>query len=471
VSLERVDRYVDQYLEEAIFLLGRLVRQPSVAAQDLGVTEMAELCVRVLEEEGIPARLLELDGSPPLIVGDAQGASPRRLMLYSHYDVQPPDPTDAWQSPPFQLTRRNGKLYGRGASDNKGDLVARLFAVRALRAVRGDLPASVTFMLEGEEEVGSPHLAALLDQYADRFAADAGLLEARTRTPDGRPRVVLGVKGMLYVELLARAANRELHSSLAPVVPSAAWRLTWALASLKTPDGRVRVPGFYQAVRDWRADELDALAALPNDDAWLRDDLGLDGFLGSVSGLEYRKHLYGQPTCNICGIESGYAGPGAKTVLPEEARAKLDFRLVPDQEPRDILDKLRRHLDAEGFDDIEVRAAGPGVAPARASLSDPFVEFCAQTAKEHYGLSALLYPTDAATIGLSTLTQFLPYTILLAPGAPGYWGSNIHAPNEHIRIADLADSIKFHALLLARFAEAPALEPGAPTRTLASSDP
>ena len=452
MPIQKVYRYVDEHLEEAIDLLNRLVRQRSISAQDRGIGEMAELCVRVLEEEGVSARLLELEGSPPLILGAAAGASPRRLMLYSHYDVQPVDPLEQWDSDPFEPTLRDGKLYGRGVSDNKGDLAARLFALRALRTVSGELPVGVTFMLEGEEEVGSPHLPALMESYGRHFLADAGILEARAMTPGGRPRVVLGVKGMLYVELVARTANQDQHSKLAPVVPSAVWRLNWALSSLKATDERVLIDGFYDHVRDWQEDELEALADLPDDDRRLLEEMALDSFLGQASGLEYRKRLYGQPTCNICGIQGGYTGPGSKTVLPAEARAKLDFRLVPDQQPEDILRKLRHHLAERGFSDIEIRGLGPGIAPARVPIRDPFARFCAEVAETYYGSSALIFPTEPATIGLSTLNEFLPYTILLAPGAPGYWGSNIHAPNEHIRISDFADSIKFHALLLARFA-------------------
>jgi acetylornithine deacetylase/succinyl-diaminopimelate desuccinylase-like protein len=292
-----------------------------------------------------------------------------------------------------------------------------------------------------------------MQHYGHLFMADGGILEARTRAANGQPRVVLGVKGLLGVELVARAASRDAHSSLAPVIPSAAWRLTWALSSLKAPGEQVLIGGFYDDVRPWQEDEMAALVALPDDEHFMRQELGLQGYLGQVSGLEYRKRLLGQPTCNICGIHSGYTGPGSKTVLPCEARARLDFRLVPDQQPSDILSKLRRHLDEHGYADIHIRAQGSGVAPARVSLRDPFARFCAEAAESYYGQPALVFPTDAATIGLSTLNRFLPYTILLAPGAPGYGGSSIHAPNEHIRISDLADSVKFHALLLTRFAE------------------
>lgn len=454
MSLEAVYRYVDEHLEEAVALLERLLRQPSVSAQNWGVREMADLCVQVLEEEGVPARLLELEDSPPLVIGEADGVSSRRLMLYSHYDVQPAEPLELWESEPFVPTRRDGMLFARGAADNKGDFAARLFALRALRAVAGELPVGVTFMLEGEEENGSPHLPAFMQHYGHLFMADAGLLEASSLSRDGRPTLTLGVKGLLYVELRVRSANRDAHSSSAPVIPSAAWRLNWALSSLKGPDETILIPGFYEHVREWREDEIHALQAMPDDEDAYREDMGLRAFLGNVAGLEYRKQLYGRPTCNICGIWSGYTGPGLKTVLPAEARAKLDFRLVPDQHPADILEKLRSHLDAQGFSDVEIHPLAAHEAPVRMPMDDAFVRFCAGVAEEFYGKPALIYPTAAGTVGISAMVAVLPYTMIFAPGSAGYWGSNAHAPNEHIRIADYASAIKFHALLLTRFAEA-----------------
>jgi len=452
MSLENVYRYADDHLEEAVLLLERLVRQPSVSAQNWGIREMAELCVQVLEEEGIEAQLLEVDDSPPLVVGKIAGVSPRRLMMYSHYDVQPVEPLELWESEPFEPTRRDGKLYGRGASDNKGDFAARLFALRALRAVTGELPACVTFMLEGEEESGSPNLPALMAQHGQHFMADAGLLEAGGTTRDGQPILTLGVKGLLYVDLLCRTANSDSHSSSAAVIPSPAWRLNWALSSLKAPDETVLIPGFYDSVRDWQEDEIDALRAMPGDEEKQREESGIEAYLGNVSGLDYRKQLFGQPTCNICGIETGYTGPGLKTVLPAEARAKLDFRLVPDQRPEDILEKLRRHLDAQGFPDVEIHPIAAHEAPVRVPIKDPFVGFCAEVAEEFFGKPALLSPNAAGTMAVSALADVLPYTMIFASGGASYWGGNVHAPNEHIRIADLANAIKYHALLLTRFA-------------------
>ncbi len=452
--MQDIYSYIDAHFDDALALLARLVRQPSVSAQNWGLGEMADLCVAELRDAGFPARRLDLGAAPPLVIGEAAGRSPRRMMWYSHYDVQPAEPLELWDTPPFEPTRRDGKLYGRGASDNKGDFAARLVALRAWRAVRGELPAGVVFLLEGEEESGSPNLPALMRQYGPLFAAEAGLLEASGVTQDGRPALTLGVRGLLYVELSVRSARRDAHSAWASVLPSAVWRLNWALSSLKAPDETIRIPGFYDRVRDWQADELDALRAMPGDEEAQRQAMDIKAYLGNVSGLDYHKQLLGRPTCNICGIQAGYNGPGLKTVLPCEARAKVDFRLVPDQRPEDILEKLRRHLDAQGFSDVEIHPIAAHEAPVRVPISDPFVSFCARVSEEYYGKPALLHPTSAGTVGLSAMADVLNYPMIFASGGAGYWGSNIHAPNEHIRLSDFAHAIKYHALLLQRFAEA-----------------
>ena len=453
MSLEKVYQYVDEHLEEAIRLLERLVGQPSISAENLGIREMAELCVRELDAEGIDAQLLELDDAPPLVVGKAAGVSPRRLLWYAHYDVQPVDPIELWESDPFTPTRRDGKLYGRGISDNKGDIASRIFALRALRAVDGELPASVTFMLEGEEENGSPHLPALMAEYGHHFAADAGLLEAGHTTREGQPTLSMGVKGLLYIELHCRAATSDSHSALAAVIPSPAWRLNWALSTLKAPDETVLIPGFYDTVRDWQEDEIEALRVFPSDEQAQLEAQGLQAYLGGVSGLEYRKQLYGRPTCNICGIETGYTGPGLKTVLPAKAMAKLDFRLVPDQRPEDILDKLRRHLDASGFVDIEIHPIAAHEAPVRFPLDAPFVQFCAQVSEEFYEQPALLLPNGARHHWRLCIDGCvaLYHHILSARGR--LLGFQRPRAQRAYRIADLAEAIKYHALLLTRFAE------------------
>lgn len=352
--MDTVYDYIETHTERGLSLLEQLCRQPSISAEGLGLEEMAELVAEVMREYGLAAELLPTDGGPPLVYGEIPGRSPHTLLFYNHYDVQPADPLDEWTSPPFEPARRDGKLFARGASDNKGDLAVRLEAIAALRSVGGALPLTVKFIVDGEEESGSPHFPAAVRAYKDRLAADLCLSEGGhphspdEAAPDKTPVMVLGVKGMLYVELSAQAAQVDAHSAYAAVVPNPSWRLVGALATLKDPDGRVALDGFYDTVRPFNAQERAALEAMPDQAKPLRRVLGLKAFLDDLEGYAWRERLYGAPTCNICGLEAGYTGPGLKTVLPAKARAKVDFRLVPDQRPQEVLSQLRAHLDRHG---------------------------------------------------------------------------------------------------------------------------
>ncbi len=222
----------------------------------------------------------------------------------------------------------------------------------------GRLPLRVNFLVEGEEEIGSVHLDEFCRQNAQLLQADGCLWETGGVSATEQPSIHCGAKGICYVELVARTASDDLHSANATIVPNAAWRLTWALATLKDRDERVLIPGFYDAVRPPSAADIAALETIPDDDDVLLKSFGIPRFLNNLSGIEGKKaHLF-NPTCTICGIVSGYTGPGSKTVLPSEARAKIDFRLVPDMDPAEIVRLLRAHLDANEFQDIEIIELG-----------------------------------------------------------------------------------------------------------------
>jgi acetylornithine deacetylase/succinyl-diaminopimelate desuccinylase-like protein len=450
--MDRLYAYVDQHAERALQLLERLAAQPSISAQKLGLNEMAELCRQTMADYGVPARLLPTRGGPPIVYGEVQGRSPKTLLLYNHYDVQPVDPLDLWQSPPFEPTRREGKLYARGVADNKDNIAIRLEAVRAWRDIVGELPFTVKFLFEGEEESGSPHFYQFVEEHRDLLKADACLMEADGLGEKGEPHLVPGVKGMLNVQLSVRTAQTDAHSAYAAVAPSAAWRLLWAVASLKAPDGRILIDGFYDDVRELNELEQAALRAAPSIEESLRQMLGMPAFLDNLTGYAWQERLYNGTTCNINGFITGYTGAGYKTVLPAAASAKLDFRLVPNQRPRDILAKLRRHLDTHGFWDVEIEVYG-AEGPARTPLDDPFIQFMERVSAEFAGKPTVTVPNNAGTAPMDALVEVLGVPTAFSLGGAGYYGSSIHAPNEHIRIADLAQAIKFTLLLFARFAE------------------
>ena len=263
-TIEQAYRYIDAHLDDAVADVVRYCRQPSVSAHGSGLEECAILTAQLLREAGITAKLLPGAGGPSIVYGHMPGASDKTLLLYNHYDVQPPDPLDLWTSPPFEPRLAEGKLYARGVADTKGNVIARLWAIRAYRETFGALPLSVKFLIEGEEEIGSPHFERFLQQTEEqeRFAADYCLWEGSNVDWEGRPDIRLGVKGILYVELEVRTAAKDLHSSWAAVVPNPAWQLLWALGTLKNSDERVLIPGFYDAIRPLLPEELASLTTM-----------------------------------------------------------------------------------------------------------------------------------------------------------------------------------------------------------------
>ncbi len=443
--------YIDSHWSEALEDLKDFCRQPSISAQDTGMSDIVPIVERLLRKRGIQTRVISgTNNGYPLVYGELAGRSPRTLLFYNHYDVQPPEPLDEWKTPPFEPTVVEGTLRARGVSDDKGDIVARLLAIEALTKVRGELPATIKFIIEGEEEVGSPNIAAFVDRNTELLRADACIWECGGVNWKDQPQVSLGVKGILYVQLEARGASVDLHSSLGAVVPNPAWRLVWALASIKDADENILIDGFNDAVVPPNDAELDAIRALPRDDEETRRSLALDGFVRGVSGFDYRvRHLL-EPSCSICGLDSGYTGAGSKTVLPSVAKAKLDFRLVPNQRPEDILSRLRRHLDDRGFGDITIAAGIEGENPARTSPNSPFVSLVCDAAREVYGVDPAVVPSMAGSGPMYSFTDTLGLpTVLIGVMYPG---SGPHAPNEHIRLADFVLGAKHIAAVLDRLA-------------------
>ena len=443
--------YIEQHKQKFIERLQWLCRQPSIAAQNIGLHETARMVAQLMEEVGIETELYATDGAP--VVYGVVGSGPRTLLVYNHYDVQPPEPLEEWESPPFAAEIRDGKLYARGAADNKGNLVARLSAVEAWLRTRGSLPLTVKFVVEGEEEVSSAHLHQFVRQQSDLIRADGCLWEAGGKDLQENPGLYMGAKGILYIELEATAANRDLHSSQATIVPNPAWRLVWALATLKDRYENILIEGFYDDVVEPTPEEMEHLrriAAL-RDDELRKRDLGIDQFLLGLSGVQLiRRNLY-QPTCTICGIVSGYTGPSSKTVLPHRATAKIDFRLVPNQRPDDIFEKVKTHLGQHGYADITPRVLG-AERPARTPVDSLLSKVVQQTTKEVYGRDPIVSPLMAATGPMYELTA--QFDIPTVGTGCGYAHGNGHAPNENIRLDDFFQHLKHVALIFDRFAKA-----------------
>lgn len=429
---QAIQAHVDQHLQETIDQLKQLTAQPSISAQRAGVRECGEMVVGMLRNAGFEAELVPTaDPDYPGIIAEAKGASERSILFYNHYDVQPPDPLDEWDTPPFEPTERDGYLYGRGISDDKGPIIARLAAVKALRDVHGELPVTVRWCMEGAEEIGSLGFHDFITANADRLRADACIWEGGGVNWDGRPLLTLGVKGLLYVELECKAASTDSHSSYAPVVPNPAWRLVWALNTLKDASERVLLRGFYDRVRPALDAESTAIEALPDTSREFLHNLGVEMAVGEASGYEFRRRLIMDPTCNIAGFGAGYTGEGAKTILPATAKAKLDFRLVPNQDPDEVLASLRLHLDEHGFSDVDVKVHS-AESPARTPVGDPFVKLVADTARDVYGSEPYIQPSMTGTGPQHPVQEILGVPV--ASCGVDYPGNRIHAPNENIRL-------------------------------------
>jgi acetylornithine deacetylase/succinyl-diaminopimelate desuccinylase-like protein len=397
---------------------------------------------------GIDSQVIPTDGAP-IVYGEVRGRGDRTLLLYGHYDVQPTDPLTEWESPPFEPTVRDGRLYARGVNDDKGDVLVRLAAVAALNAIEGELPLTVKFLVEGEEEVDGVSVFSFIREQPDLLACDLCFLEGGSLDSKGRPQITLGVKGMLYVELEARGPAVDAHSSTAPVVPNPARDLIQALSSLTDAQGQVLIPGFYDNVQPWSDADMAALAAMPDDEEEaMLTDLQLPEFLRGVRGLSFKKQLYGAPTCTVCGLHTGYGGPGLKTVLPAKAQAKVDFRLVPNQRPDDILLKLRRHLDAHGFGHVEVRTLTDNVLAARTPVDHPMVQQVVAITRDYYSVEPVLIPTSPGGCVMEPFVDVLGVATMFAGLRPE--SGNTHAPNEYIVLSTLGPAIKFNAYLLHR---------------------
>jgi acetylornithine deacetylase/succinyl-diaminopimelate desuccinylase-like protein len=445
--MDDIFQVIDERREVYLDWLVRLCRQPSIAAQNTGMEETAQLVEEMLITVGATVRRIPTKGYP-VVFGEIAGASSKTISFYDHYDVQPPDPLDLWESDPFEPVIRDGTFYARGVSDNKGNLVARLAAVDAFIRARGELPVKVKFIFEGEEEIGSPNVGDFAESHQDIIQADGCIWEAGYCDPTGRREIYLGVKGILYVELTARKANVDLHSSWAAIVPSPAWHLVRALQTLKDARERILIPGFYDRVLPANAADLDALKAMPFDEAGRMQQLGLKQYVNGLTGDVLLEQYVFQPTCNICGIWSGYTEQGLKTVLPHEASVKIDFRLVPDQDPHEIYDLLKKHLEANGFGDLEVKLLAAEHA-ARTPADHVFARLVAAASREVYGQDPIIYPMAAGSGPMYPLCQ--KFGIPAVSIGVGNENSRNHAPNENIHVKDYYEGIKHIAVILDQF--------------------
>jgi acetylornithine deacetylase/succinyl-diaminopimelate desuccinylase-like protein len=457
MNQQSFDAYLLEHRERLLEDYKDFLRQPSVAATGQGITEMAALVARRMASLGADVKVVPTDGNAPPIVWAELGEGDKTLLIYNHYDVQPPEPLELWESPPFEPTVRDGHLYARGAADDKGELVTRIHAVEAWQATQGKLPFRIKWLIEGEEEVGSPHIHSWVEKHQewlkkpDGSALDGCLWEFGSFDEKGRFQLTMGVKGICYVELHAKGVSHDLHSSNAAIAPNAAWRLVWALNTIKDTDERILIEGYADHVRALRPAEEDVLRQMPFEEQVMKEQWGITEFVTGVTGFDAAKRLYFQPTATICGLTSGWQGAGTKTVLPAVASAKIDFRLVPNLTPEIVLDLLRKHLDQHGFGDIEIEFLGG----YRAELSDvnagivKAAERACQRIHNQQPVKVLLSPGSGPMYSLSSFIGGVP---VVCAGI-SHPDSRVHSPNENSILQNYYDGMRYIGALIDEFAK------------------
>ena len=434
-----LEAHRDSYLE----WLSEACSIPSVATEPDGLAAMASWLQDKLVQLGASVERLPYEGAPDVLLAEL-GDGPRTVLLYDHYDVQPVDPIELWTSPPFVPEVRDGVLYARGAADNKGDLVARLAALHAYLETHGELPLAIKFLVEGEEETGSKSFAGIVDRWGHRFTADGCVWEGHGVDHAGRPSFVFGAKGLAYAELCFQGLAEDQHSSVAVIAPSPVWHLVEALSTLRSADGRVLIDGFYDDVVAPDENDMELLARIPFEEDAERKRLGVEEFVGGRTGPDLVRDYFFEPTCNIAGIVAGYTVPGkSKTVLPREAMAKIDMRLVPRQDPPDILEKLRAHLNARGYGDIEIREHSMET-PVRSPVDSLIGRASLRAAEKVYAQEPVVAPMMIGTGPMHHIAGTLGIPTVSTAGVfrPD---SAIHAPNENCRVEDFLRTIEYTA--------------------------
>lgn len=426
-----------------------LWRFKTIAAQHLGIKATSDWLAKTFQQLG--AQKVEVwndQGGNPVIYAEFAGNSEKTVLFYNHYDTQPADPVDQWDSDPFEPTVRDGKIFVRGAEDDKGELLFRLVLLKYYQE-HGGLPVNAKFYVEGEEEIGSSHVVKYTQAHRDQLAADAVIWEGGAKNAAGQLSITGGLRGIACLKLSVSTAKTDLHSSLASYAESAPWRLVKALTSLRDDnDNHIKVTGIYDDVEPLTAEERSLIDKLNFDSQTIIQNAGLTRPLLSKQPLI---DLANEPTINIEGITAGYQDEGVKTVTPRFASAKLDFRLAPSQDPTRITGLVQRQLEQNSFPDVkaEYLVGQPGF---RSDVNHPFVQLVCDTAAEVYGQNGYEYVLNSYGAGPAYAFGRLLKLPVLSIGL-GYAGANVHGANENIRLSDAYQALQHLDLVLRRFAE------------------
>ncbi len=433
--------------------LDRLIdylRHPSISAENIGIAEVGELLVKMLTDIGLETELVPTEGHPMVIGRWEKAPGKPTVLLYGHYDVQPPDPLDKWLSPPFEPTIRDGRLYARGVGDNKGQHFAQMMAIESHLKVHGTLPCNVILLLEGEEEIGSPHIADFVRANKDKLKADLAVTADGPRHASGAAAIKFGSRGVISFDLRCRHANRDVHSgNFGGVVPNPIWTLVHLLGTMKNAAGEITIAGLHDDIEPPTPEELAAIERLPRAAEAVKQSLGLDR-LDAPADRPFYERLCFRPTLTINGFHGGYGGPGTKTVLPNEAFVKCDIRLVEAQDPEDILRKVADHV-AKHAPEVEFIAQDTGMQPSKTPIASPFTAPLRQAFVKAQGEEPLLIPAGFGSLPGYVFTKILGIPAFVTPYANPDEAN--HAPNENLTLDCFYSGLRTGAALLHELGE------------------
>ncbi|GMA64796.1 dipeptidase [Alicyclobacillus fastidiosus] len=435
--MEAIERHLKEHREDHLAQLKSLLSIPSISAlsEHKGdVRHAAQFLSEALTEAGFEnAEIVETAGHPVVYADWLNAPGKPTVLVYGHYDVQPVDPLHLWQSSPFEPDIRDNQIYARGASDDKGPTFMHIKALEAILKENGELPLNIKFCIEGEEEVGSAHLEATLEAHKAKFQADLVLISDTTMLAPDQPSICYGLRGLAACQIDLRTANSDLHSGLyGGAVPNAVHALVELLDTLHAPDGTITVDGFYDEVVELSPAERLEYEKLPHDDEAYRKSLDLPALHGEP-GYSTLERLWARPTLELNGIYGGFQGEGTKTVIPNEAHAKITCRLVPDQDPNTVLDLIEAHVTKHapvGSTVTLIRQEGghPYLAP----YDHPAIQLAAQAYTKAYGVQAVFTRMGGSIPVVETFSQLFHIPIVLM--GFGLSDENFHAPNEHFSL-------------------------------------
>lgn len=450
MAIDQVIAHLEARRGEHIKAVGDLVRIPSVSA-DPAYAESIARCAEVLAGRLRSMGFSKVEICPtagnPIVYGEwLQAPDKPAVLLYGHYDVQPAEPLEEWISPPWEATVRGENLYGRGAVDDKGQVVCHLQALEAYFAVDGKLPVNLKVLIEGEEEIGSPNLLPFVRANKDMLACDLLVISDTTMFAPGMPSLGYGLRGLTYCEITVTTADTDLHSgAFGGAVPNAANAVCEIVTKLKDADGRVTIPGFYDKVTPLTDDERQRYAALPFDEAGFASSIGISATPGET-GYSVLERLWARPTLDVNGLLSGWTGPGAKTVIPRKAVAKVSMRLVPNQDPDEIAELFSKHVRslAPAGAEVEVTIHHGGL-PFLAPTGDPAFLAAEQALQKAFSAPVSRIREGGSIPFVPDVTRELGVpAILMGFGLPD---ENAHAPNENINLGNFFGGIRAAAYL------------------------